>query len=266
MKKLGFFLATLFLIISALYIFLFHKTDEFVEEDLYSEIIQRGYIKVGINVDSKPFGFYDNKGNIVGYDADLASYIAQYIVKNRNGIKFIPVTPSNRLIKASTGEVDIVISTVTITPQRQEIISFSIPYDSAGQALLVKADSAIKGIQDLASSSIGVVFGTTAEKNISRLVPTANIRGYRSYPDAYQALKSGQIHALTSDDTILNRFALDDKGVKLLPRRYSNEPYGIAFKKSESTVRLKEELDSAIKDMQRKNVITRLRKKWSLGG
>ena len=117
----------------------------------------------------------------------------------------------------------------------------------------------------MSGSSIGVVFGTTAEKNIPRLIPSANIRGYRSYPDVYQALKSGQIEAITSDDTILNRFALDDRSVKLLPRRYSNEPYGIAFKKSESTVRLKEELDSAIKDMQRKNVITRLRKKWGLG-
>ncbi len=265
MKKFGSFLIILFLIISAFYLVLFHKTDEFTEGDLYSEIIQRGYIKVGINDNSKPFGFYDAKGKIIGYDADLASYIAQYIVKNRNGVKFIPVTPSNRLIKASTGEVDIVISTVTITPQREEIISFSIPYDSAGQALLVRSDSRIKGLQDMSGSSIGVVFGTTAEKNIPRLIPSANIRGYRSYPDVYQALKSGQIEAITSDDTILNRFALDDRSVKLLPRRYSNEPYGIAFKKSESTVRLKEELDSAIKDMQRKNVITRLRKKWGLG-
>lgn len=263
MKKLGLFFILLFVVFAVIYAIFFRETDEFVQNDLYNEIIQRGYIKVGVNVNSKPFGFYDKNGNVAGYDADLATYIAQYLVKNRAGVKFIPVTPSNRLIKASTGEVDIVISTVTITPQREEIISFSIPYDSAGQAFLVKSDSVIKGIQDLSDLTIGVVYGTTAEKNIQRLLPTANIRGFRSYPDAYEALKSDQINAMTSDDTILNHFAINDKSVKLLPRRYSNEPYGIAFKKSNS-VRLKEELDYIIKDLQRKNIINRLRKKWGL--
>ncbi len=76
----------------------------------------------------------------------------------------MPVTPSNRLIMASTGEVDIVISTVTITPQRQEVVSFSIPYDAAGQAVLVKSNSAIKSLTDLAGQNVGVIFGTTAEK------------------------------------------------------------------------------------------------------
>ena len=265
MKKTFFSLLFLFIAAAVVYVMFFHSDEEFAEGDLYQEIVQRGYIKVGINVDSKPFGFYDNKGNVVGYDADLAHYIAQYIVKNHNGVRFFPVTPSNRLIKASTGEVDLVISTVTITPQRQEVVNFSIPYDSAGQALLVKSSSRITTLQDLSGENVGVIFGTTAEKNLPRLLPTANIRGFRSYPDAYKALKDGQISALTSDDTILNRFALDDKDVKLLPRRYSNEPYGIAFKKSESSARLKQELDFAIKDMQRKNIIIRLRKKWGLG-
>lgn len=265
MRKTGFFLTVLFLIIAASYMLIFHPTDEFDENDLYSEIMQRGFIKVGINPDSKPFGFYDEKGNIIGYDADLAAYVAKYIIKDQTKVKFITVTPSNRLIKASTGEVDIVISTVTITPQRQEVVSFSRAYDSAGQALLVKANSSVSGLQDLAGQSIGVVFGTTAEKNIQRLVPTAHIQGYRTYQDAYKALKAGAIAAISSDDTILNRFVLTDKSVKLLPRRYSNEPYGIAFKKGNSTKRLKEELDFAINDMQRKGILNSLHNKWGLG-
>ena len=64
---------------------------------------------------------------------------------------------------------------------------------------------------------------------------------------------------------MLSRFAADDKSVRLLPKRYSYEPYGIAFKKGESTVKLKENLDFAIKDMKQKNVIARLRKKWNVG-
>ena len=264
MKKFSLLLLFVLVVFAGVYAILFPPKDEFKEGDLFEEIMQRGKIRVGINTNSKPFGFYDEHGQIIGYDADLARYIAQYLLKSPNRVEFVPVTPSNRLIKTSTGEVDIVISTVTITPQRQEVVSFSIPYDTAGQAILVNTNSSIKSIRDLAGQNVGVIFGTTAEKNMSKLVPTAYLNGFKTYPDAYKALKSGKINAITSDDTILSRFAADDKNVKLLPRRYSREPYGIAFKKGTSTVQLKENLDFAIKDMQRKNVIPRLRKKWIL--
>lgn len=263
MKKIGFLLILALIAIVGVYTMLF-PSEEFTEGDLYTEIINRSKIKVGINLNSKPFGFVNDKGEIVGYDADLAHYIAQYLLKDRNRLEFIPITPSNRLMKASTGEVDIVISTVTITPQRQEVVDFSIPYDVAGQAVLVKSNSSIKSITDLAGQNVGVIFGTTAEKNMKNLVPTAHLLGFKTYPDAYNALKKGYINAITSDDTILSRFAVDDGSVKLLPKRYSREPYGIAFKKGYSTVKLKENLDFAIKDMQQKNVIPRLRKKWEL--
>ncbi len=263
MKRFGFILVLAIIAVSAVYIAFFSK-NEFEEGDLYREIMNRGVIRVGINMDSKPFGFVDPNGMEAGYDVDLAKYIAQYLLKSPDRVEFVPVTPSNRLIKASTGEVDIVISTVTITPQRQEVVSFSIPYDYAGQAILVKADSRIKAMADLAEQSVGVIFGTTAEQNMKNFVPTANVIGFRKYSDAYEALKKGQINAITSDDTILNRFAYDDKSVKLLPKRYSREPYGIAFKKGNSTARLKENLDYAITDLKQKNVIPRLRKKWGI--
>ena len=265
MKKLGIILILIFICLVVIHFLLAPPKDEFAYTDLYDEIQSRGKIKVGINTDSKPFGFINESGRIVGYDVDLAKYIAQYIVKSPERLEIIPVTPSNRLIKASTGEVDIVISTVTITPQRQEVVNFSIPYDIAGQAILVSSNSSISSMSDLAGQTVGVIFGTTAEKNMKSLVPTANLRGFRTYQNAYKALKAGKINAITSDDTILSRFAIDDSSVKLLPKRYSNEPYGIAFRKGESTAKLKENLDFAIKDLQQKNVIPRLRKTWGVG-
>ena len=264
MKKLGIILTLAFLALVCIHFILAPHRDEFVEDDLLEEIKSRGTIKVGINPDSKPFGFINASGKYAGYDVDLARYIAQYIVNNPEKIEIIPVTPSNRLLKASTGEVDIVISTVTITPQRQQVVSFSAPYDVAGQSILVKANSSISAMSDLSGQNVGVVFGTTAEKNIKNLVPNANLRGFRSYKDAYLALKANEINAITSDDTILSRFAYDDYSVKLLPKKYSKEPYGIAFKKGDSTIKLKESLDFAISDLQQKNVINRLRKKWGI--
>lgn len=261
MKKLGIILTIIFLMMVAFYIFVL-APEKYEDKDTYEAIQQRGKIKVGINTDSKPFGFFDEKWQVQGYDADLARYISQYLLKSPNAVEFYPVTPANRMLKVSTGEVDIVIATMTITKQREDILTFSIPYDTAGQALLVRANSQIQSLADLSGQNVGVVFGTTAEKNMLSLAPTANIIGFRNYRMAYEALKAGKIDALTSDDTILSRFAYEDKGVKLLPKRYTKEPYGIAMKKGKSSEKLKENIDYAIQDMQRKYVITRLRRKW----
>ena len=261
MKKLAIVFSLIFLCMVAFYFFIL-RPEKNEEIDLYEKILERGVIKVGINTDSKPFGFIDTDGSIVGYDADLARYIAQYILKNPKRVEFVAVTPANRMIKASTGEVDIVIATMTITPQREEIIDFSIPYDSAGQALLVNSSSKITSISDLSGQNVGVIWGTTAEKNLLSLVPTANVIGFKTYGEAYQALKKNQINAITSDDTILSSFAIQDKDVKLLPKRYSREPYGIGMKKGKSTTKLKEVINEAIQDMKQKNVINRLHKTW----
>ncbi len=264
MKKLGITLILAFLALVGIHFLLAPKNGEFTEDDLYESIQTRGVLKVGINPDSKPFGFIDEKGNYAGYDVDLARYIAQYIVNNPDNIEFIAVTPSNRLLKASTGEADIVISTVTITPQREQIVRFSIPYDVAGQSVLVKSNSSITALSDLGGQNVGVVFGTTAEKNMRNLVPDANLLGFRNYNEAYNALKADKINAITSDDTILSRFAYNDPSVKLLSKRYSKEPYGIAFKKSDATIKFKEHINFIVEDLQRKNVIPRLRKKWGI--
>lgn len=261
MNKIGLLIIAIFASLIAFY-YVVLKPEKFVESDIYDDIMDRGYIKVGINTDSKPFGFYNEKGEVCGYDADLARYIAQYLFNNRKKVEFHRVTTGNRLIKASTGEVDVVIATLTITPQRMKIIDFSIPYDSAGQAILVKSSSKISSIGDLSGENVGVVWGTTAEKNLTSLAPTATILGFKSYKDAYKALKNDKIIAITSDDTILRRFAQEDKGVKLLPKRYTKEPYGIGFRQGKGSDKLKHALDNAITDLKQKNVINRLRRQW----
>ena len=261
MKNLGTILILIFLCLVAFYLLVL-KPDKYEKVNMYDEIINRKVLNVGINIDAKPFGFINEKGQISGYDADLARNIAQYILKDSNAVHFVPVTPNNRLIKLSTGEIDVIIATMTITPQREEIINFSIPYDSAGLGILVKTTSPISSINDLSDQNIGVVWGTTAEKNTLSLVPSGHAIGFKTYREAYDALKRGDIVALTSDDTILSGYTLDDNNVRLLPKRYTKEPYGIGFRKGKGSAKLKEVLDGAITDMKQRYVLYRLHKKW----
>ena len=238
------------------------KPDKYVQSDMYEDIINNNLIKVGINTEIRPFAFKNNDGELCGYDIDLAKNIAEYLLNNREAVEFIPVTPENRLLKLSTGEVDIIIAAMTITPQREKLINFSIPYDNAGQALLVKSSSTVNSMSDLVGQNVGVIWGTTAEKNMQSLAPMANVIGFKSYQEAFNALKAGTIGAITSDDTILSGYATTDKDVKLLPKRYTREPYGIGFRKGKGAQKLEHALNYAINDMKQKNTMIKIHKKW----
>lgn len=227
-----------------------------------AEITQRGKLIVGVKYDTKPFGYIDKNQHLLGLDVDLAKLIAKSILGDENKVEFKQVTPSNRILALNSGQVDMIIATMTVTPQRNEVVDFSVPYYIAGQAILVPTDSKISTMSDLNGKRVIIVFGSTAEKNLRLIAPEAKISGYKTYTDAYSALKQGRADAITSDDTILMGFAMQDKTLKLLPKRYSKEPYAVAFRKGAVTTELKEKVDFIIKDMIKTGDMNQLKAKW----
>jgi putative glutamine transport system substrate-binding protein len=186
---------------------------------------------VGVKTDTYPFGYIDEKGHFAGYDAALGRLIARGILGSDKKIKFVPVTASDRMMKLYSGDIDMIIATMSVTSKRQEILDFSTPYHFAGQALLVKKGSDIKALKDLSGKRAIIVFGSTSEKSLRTAVPNVGIIGYKTYTDAYKALKAGKGDAIVSDDTILIGLSLKDNSVELLPKRYTKEPYAVAFRK-----------------------------------
>ena len=202
------------------------KNEEVVANDL-NTIVKKGVITVGVRTDAYPFGYLDKNGRNVGYDPALARLIARGILGS---------TASDRMMKLYSGDVDIVIATMSVTQKRKQILDFSTPYYTAGQALLVRKGSNIKTLQDLHKKKAIIVFGSTSENSLRTAMPSLGIIGYKTYPAAYRALKQGKADAIVSDDSILLGFALKDNSVELLPKRYTKEPYAVAFRKGpEST-------------------------------
>jgi len=194
-------------------------------------ILKRDKLIVGVKTDTYPFGFKDKKGRYLGYDPSLGRLIARGLLGDEKKIEFVPVTSADRIMKLYSGDVDMLIATMSVTPKRKELIAFSSPYHYAGQAILVKKGSNIKTLQDLNGRTVCIIFGSTSEKSIRLAVPEVNVIGSRTYPGALQLLKSGKAEAVVSDDTILLGMALRDKNVVLLPKRYSREPYAVAMRK-----------------------------------
>lgn len=236
---------------------------EAVNDDL-ALITKRDKLIIGVRDDAAPFGFRDSKGNLAGYDIDLSKIIAQAILGDENKVEFVPVTATNRIMKLSSGEVDMLIATMSITNQRQQILDFSIPYYIAGQAIMVKAGSKATGIKDFDGKKMIIVFGSTSERNLRTNVPEVVVIGYKTYPEAFRALKENRADAIIADDTILLGFAINDKSVKILPKRYSKEPYAVAFRKEETSQRLITKVNYVIEHLQSTGKLNRLQEKWKI--
>ncbi len=236
-----------------------------IEQNSLDKIIERDTLIVGVKTDSKPFGFISKTGHNEGFDIDVARYVAKDLLGSERKVQFIPVTPNNRMEAITSGDVDMVIATMSITPQRQYFIDFSIPYYIAGQTAIVKKKSEIYNFSDLKHKKIIVVLGTTAEKNIRRIIPNATIIGFKNYSDAFNAFKQNQGEAISSDNTILSGFLQDNKDYRMLKNKISQEPYAIAIKK-EDNQKLKKNLDIIVNRMINDGTIKNLKQKWHIAG
>ncbi len=229
--------------------------------DLLSVIKKRGELIVGVSYDSKPFGFVEN-GKLQGYDVDMAHLIAKRILGNEKLVKFVEVTPSDRISKLCSGEVDMLAATMTITPQRLEVVDFSIPYFYAGQAIMIRKGTSIKTVGDLNGRRVIIILGTTGEKNLRYFAPEAILQGYKSYQAGFNGMLNRKAEALTTDDAIIAGFIMDHPEFMMLPQRYTQEGYGIAFRKDAESKTLKYEVNSAIAELRKKGYLNHLKATW----
>lgn len=233
-------------------------------KDLLYQVQKRDKLIVGVKFDTKPFGYRDEKTNeLTGFDVELGKKIAKALLGDESKVVFKQVTPASRIQVLNSGQVDMLIATMTMTNLRSEVVKFSNPYYIAGQAVLVKINSDIRSMSDLNEKKVGIIYGTTADKNLKRIAPESIIVGYKSYKTAMAGLLIGEVDAITSDDTILLGIALDNKNsVKLLPKRYSEEPYAVALRIDENSIKLKERVDFIIDTMKKNGELNQLRAKW----
>lgn len=234
--------------------------------NLLETIKLRDKIIVGIKDDSKPFGFVKD-GEITGFDADVAKYIAQRIFASdyKGHLEFVPLKSSQRISALNTGKVDIVVAALSINERRRDIIDFSIPYYIAGQALMVPEYSKIISIEQLNDKAVAVVLGATSEKTIRMLAPNATSIGAVSYQDAFNYLKDGTVQAILGDDSLLYGLVTENKGYKILPQRYTEEYYAVGLRLGEENLALKKTVNSIIETMQQSGKLNRIKEKWIPG-
>ena len=164
------------------------------------EVIKRGTLRVGVILSFPPFGSRNASGEPEGYDVDMAKEVANALGVQ---LEITDTTAADRIPNLQTGKVDLVIGNFTRTPERAKAINFTDPYIVAGEVLLVRKGSGIKGISDLDGKTVAVTKGSTNSDIIAKANPKAKVQAYDTTAAALLAVKQGQADATIEDSNFL---------------------------------------------------------------
>ncbi|WP_260288987.1 transporter substrate-binding domain-containing protein [Peribacillus aracenensis] len=230
-------------------------------KDVLAQVKEKDKIVFGVKNDTRLFGLKNPKtGDVEGFDIDIAKALAAEILGDENKVEFKEVTSKTRMALLNNGDIDAIVATMTITEDRKKEVDFTDVYFDAGQSLLVKKGSDIKGIDSLKGKKVLAVKGSTSSINIREKAPEAQVLEFENYSEAFAALKSGQGDALTTDDSILYGMADEDPSYELVGGTFTEEPYGIAVKKGNAD--FVGELNKALKSLKDSGKYDEIHDKW----
>lgn len=238
------------------------------------KIINRGTLKVGCKSDIPNFSLQNTAtGEYEGFEDDLAYEIAGQIfgctadqAKEKKLVDFQGVNAKTRGPLLENGEVDLVIATFTITPDRKDTYNFSTSYYTDAVGLLVNKDSGINTIADLDGKIIGVAQASTSKDGFREYVKEKGLdvkpefQEFDGYPALAQALATKQIDCFCVDRAILSGYVNDSN--KILDDRFAEQEYGVASAKGNKG--LAELVDAKVTSMLSDGSMKALQDKWGL--
>lgn len=228
--------------------------------DVLDTIRARGVLRVAMEGSYPPFNFIDPKtGALTGYDADVARLLAA-----RLGVKaaLVPVEWATILAGLGGGGYDVVISQVSITPKREGLYAFSVPYTYSSAQLILRSndDARYRKLDDLKGRRLGVARGSIYEQ-LARQTAGLDVRSYPAAPETLQDLAFGRVDAALNDSLmvayLVKTAALP---IKPGPRVGEGERIGIAFQKGQP--KLQAALDMALQQMQADGSLARVSRQW----
>lgn len=235
-------------------------------DSLFQSIQDRGYFTYGLEAGYRPFEFYDDNNQLIGYDIDLAQALAE-----RWGVESRPV-PTNWATVIQTlydGGFDFILGGMTATAERYERVNFSVPYMDASSGLLIRAGDGITDRPSLAGRLVGTKAGTPS---IDQLEITQEELGIqyaepiKTFPEdiaGVEALRSGRIDAYASSMVSLLEVKKENPDFDVIPfqsERWAAEFTCAAFRKEDEDLR--NAFNEAILAIQTDGSLSTLQTKW----
>jgi glutamate transport system substrate-binding protein len=212
----------------------------FPEGTTMARLKAAGTVKVGTKFDQPLFGLKNLQGKPEGFDVEIAKLIAGEMGIAADKIEWVEAVSANREPFIQQGKVDFVVATYTINDKRKQVVDFAGPYYQAGQDIMVAKGNpeGIKGPDDLGGKKVCSVTGSTPAENIRTNYSKAELTEFDVYSKCAEALKNGQVQAVTTDNVILlGLISQDQEAFELVGKPFTEEPYGIGVKKGDTAFR-----------------------------
>ena len=215
-------------------------------------------LNVGTDATYEPFESIDESGNYVGFDMELIKMIAAELKMELNiqNVNWDGIIPG--LIN---GNYDCLISAMTITEERQKQISFSDPYFSIKQVIVVKEDNdQIKTPADLVGKTVTAQIGTTGDLYASK-IQGVKMKRFDTNPQAVQELLNNNANAAVMDDLVASEAISKNSGLKMIEITDAEvENYGIGVKKENTE--LLEKINTALEALKNNGKLAELTQKY----
>jgi polar amino acid transport system substrate-binding protein len=216
---------------------------------LPAEIASRKRLIVGVKCDTPPFGYIDVRGKNAGVDVEIAKWFARYAFGKASRVSFVCAPTPAREPLITSGRVDLVISTFTYTRDRDTRIDFSRAYYKATGRLLVRNESPINSLSDLAGRRVVTTSGSIYDRWVRRCFTNTDLTVTDNLTNARLAFDQGRADTLMWDDTVLVGIAAADRSLKLTNDLFLALPYGIGMRKGDTE--MKRWVDSRLELMRK---------------
>jgi glutamate transport system substrate-binding protein len=226
-------------------------------------IVGEQSLRIGVKADQPGLGLRLPDGRFVGFDVDVARYVAAKLGVRPDHITFVPVTSATRETALENGSVDMVFATYSITPGRETKVTFGGPYYVAHQDTMVRrGDTTIRNVHDLKGKRLCAVAGSNSWKRVTQeLNIAATLVPATSYSDCVAMLLNRRVDAVSTDDLILAGFAArEGSAVRIVNAPFSDERYGIGIKKGDLSAC--EAVNRAVSEMYLDGTAAVLLHKW----
>jgi lysine-arginine-ornithine-binding protein len=218
---------------------------------------KNGELRIGTDATYPPFETAEG-GQFTGFDIDLASAVARELGVKANFINagFDGIFPA-----LQNGTFDVVISSVTITPERSATMLFSDPYYDSGQLIAINQDrQGIATPDDLKGKNVGVQINTTAQFELEKK-EGVKVAKYNTIDLALLDLRNHRIDAVVCDAPVLKYMIFQSfRELKTVGRRFTDEKFGIAI--AQDGEELQQEINRALKKIRETGEYDRIHEKW----
>lgn len=228
--------------------------------DLLDTVKSRGTLKIALEGTYPPFNSRDAKGELVGFDVDVAKELAR-----RLGLKpqFVLTEWSGIIAGLQANKYDVIVNQVAITPERQKAFDFTAPYVVSSPQLIVRANEtrAFKSLNDLKGKKLGAGTGSNYEQ-IARAVGGIDVRTYKAAPDTLRDLSLKRIDAALND-RLLAAYLVKQSGLPLkagAPITGERIEMGIPVRKGNPL--FVKALNKALADMKADGTYAKISNKW----